>query len=111
MAQFTRILPTDPISAFNDHDEMIMTAGKPVVQWHLSVPEVREFVQTLEKAYDEEPNYIQRDGLQRIICTLKAALHIHKRQHEDFVASAPTGADLEEYLFAYAKAMSAGEIK
>lgn len=90
---------------------MIMTAGKPVIQWYLAVPEVQEFIQTLEKAYDEEPNYLQRDCLQRIICTLKASLYVHQKQHDEFVANAPSGADLEEYLFAYTKAMSAGEIK
>lgn len=110
MAQFTRILPDSPISAFNDHNEMIMNAGKPVIEWYLAISEVQEFIQTLEKAYDDEPNFLQRDGLQRIICTLKASLHVHKKQHDEFVANAPTGSDLEEYLFAYAKAMSKGEL-
>lgn len=88
-----------------------MNAGTPVIEWYLAISEVQEFVQTLEKAYDDEPNFMQRDGLQRIICTLKASLHIHQKQHEEFVASASTGPELEEYLFAYAKALSKGEIK
>lgn len=110
MPTFYRNLPSPELSAFSDDNQMVMNNGKPTVEWYLTISETQEFVQTLEKAYDDEPNYLQRDGLSRIICTLKAALIIHQRQHETLIASAPNEM-LQEYLSSYAKAMSNGEIK
>jgi hypothetical protein len=110
MPTFRRDLGTG-LAVFNNYNELIMNDGRPIVQSYLTVAEIQEFLQTLEKAYDEEPNYVQRNGLQRIICTLQAQLHMHQRQHEELVSSSPTGQDLEDYLFSYANAMANGAIK
>lgn len=103
-AQLSRLLPDSGISAFNAEGEMVMSLGRPVVQAYFSMDELQQFVCTLEKAIEDEPNFSQRWGLQRILCHFLVSLDSMKRNHEEFMQQAPTGADLEEYMMSYSKA-------
>ena len=82
-----------------------MSLGKPVVQTYLTLDELQEFICTLERAIEDEPSFAQRMGLQRILCNFLASVAMIKENHEEFVQQAPSGADLEEYLFAYSQAV------
>ena len=104
-ASLTRLLPDAGISAFNAHGEMVMSLGKPVVQTYLTLEELQEFICTLEKAVEDEPSFAQRMGLQRILCNFLASVAMIKENHEQFLQDAPSGADLEEYLTSYCKAV------
>ena len=81
-----------------------MSLGKPVVQTYLTLEELQEFICTLEKAVEDEPNFAQRMGLQRILCNFLASVAMIKENHEEFMQQAPTGADLEEYMMSDSKA-------
>lgn len=98
------------LSVFDDQDRMVMTNGDPVISWHLSIAELHEFMQTIERAIEEEPSYAQRQGLTKIQTTIQAALNVHQREHDDLVASTPSGPDLDAYLMAYTKAIKGGEL-
>jgi hypothetical protein len=104
-AQLSRLLPDNGISAFNAQGEMVMSLGKPVVQAYFSMDELQEFVCTLEKAIEDEPSFAQRMGLQRILCHFLVSLDMIQRNHEEFLQQAPSGADLEEYMMSYSKAV------
>lgn len=82
-----------------------MSMGEPLVQRHFTVNELQEFVCTLEKAIEEEPNFTQRLALQRILCCFVVSIDTLKENHEEFMQYAPTGADLEEYMMSYCKAI------
>lgn len=104
-ASFYRPLPKEGISAFNGKGQMVMSLGKPLVQRHFTMDELQEFICTLEKAIEEEPNFTQRFGLQRILSCFVVSLDMLHENHEEFLQDAPSGADLEEYLTSYCKAV------
>ena len=81
------------ISAFHGNN-LVMSLGSPMVNVNISLQELQEFICTLEKASDEEPNVVQQIALNSIRHVFQAALKHHK-DHEALVADAPTGADLE----------------
>lgn len=97
------------ISAFHGNN-LVMSLGSPMVNVNISLQELQEFICTLEKASDEEPNVVQQMALDAIRHVFEAALQHHKKDHEALVEEAPTGADLEEYLFAYARAVKEGAL-
>jgi len=97
------------ISAFRGNN-LMMSLGSPMVNVSVSLQELQEFICTLEKASDEEPNVVQQMALNSIRYVFEAALKHHKQDHEALVAEAPTGADLEEYLLAYARAVKEGAL-
>jgi hypothetical protein len=97
------------ISAFHGNN-LVMSLGSPMVNVNISLQELQEFICTLEKAADEEPNVVQQIALNSIRHVFQAALHYHKKDHEALVKEAPTGADLEEYLLAYARAVKEGAL-
>jgi hypothetical protein len=104
-SSFYRPLAKEGISAFNARGQMIMSMGEPLVQRHFTVNELQEFICTLEKAVEEEPNFTQRLALQRILCCFVVSIDTLKENHEEFMQYAPTGADLEEYMTSYCKAI------
>ena len=81
-----------------------------MVQRYFSMQELQEYIVTLEKAIEEEPNFIQRIALERIVSCFIVSLDMMKQNHEEFIKEAPSGADLEEYLLSYAKAVQGGEV-
>lgn len=87
-----------------------MNLGSPVVNRSFTLEDIQEYICTLEQAIDDEPNYGQKLGLQRILCSFLVSLDILKENHEAFVQEAPTGADLEEYLLSYARAVKGGNV-
>jgi len=107
---FHRFLPDQPLSAFyNGH--IRMSFGSPIVECLITVKELQSFVCTLERAIEEEPNLAQRRGLEHIASVFRAGLKAHERQHEQLMKEAPTGADFEEYMVNYAKAVQQGEVQ
>ena len=106
---FHHFLPDQPLSAFHD-GRIRMSFGSPIVECPITVPELQSFIMTLEQAIHDEPNHAQQQALRNILCTLKAAHQTHLRQHEELMKDAPTGADFEEYMTNYAKAVQQGEI-
>jgi hypothetical protein len=97
------------ITAFRGNN-LVMSFGSPMVNVDISLQELQEFICTLEQAVDEEPNVVQQLALNAICHVFKAALEHHKKDHEALVEEAPTGADLEEYLLAYARAIKEGAL-
>ena len=87
-----------------------MSFGKPMVTRYFDANELQEYICTLEKAIDEEPNFVQQCALQRIRCAFVSSLDMLKENHEEFCKEAPSGADFEEYLMSYAKAVKGGEV-
>lgn len=102
MTQFSRLGGTFPISAFTDEGQLLMNCGHPIVEWSFRIDELQEYIQTIERAVDEEPVYAQRAGLERLLICLTCAYKHHQKQHEEAQTTAPTSADLEEYLMFYA---------
>lgn len=104
LGSFVRYGSNEKLHAFDKHQNMVMAFGSPVVTRYFTLEELQEFIVTIEKAIDEEPNFIQRMGLQRILCVLMASLDQIRQNHEAFVEEAPCGEDLEEYMFEFARA-------
>lgn len=101
---FHHFLPNEPLSAFHD-GRIRMSFGSPIVECSIVISELQNFITTLEQAIDDEPNFYQQQGLRNILCAFKAAYQMHLQQHEELVKNAPTGADFEEYMMSYAKAV------
>lgn len=86
-----------------------MSFGSPIVECPITVLELKSFICTLEQAITEEPSFAQRRGLEHIASVFRAGLQAHERQHEQIMKEAPSGADFEEYMMNYAKAVQQGE--
>ena len=102
MTQFTRLIPQGAISAFTDDGQLLMNCGSPIVEWSFRIDDLQEYIQTLERAIDEEPSMAQRMGLEHSLICLSCAYKHHQKQHQQVLTEAPTGQDLEEYLTFYA---------
>jgi len=87
-----------------------MCFGQPMVTRSFSMNDLQEYICTLEKAIDEEPNVVQQLALDRIRCAFVVSLDMLKENHEELCKEAPTGADFEEYLLSYARAVKGGAI-
>ncbi len=87
-----------------------MSFGQPVVTRSFSMNDLQEYICTLEKAIDEEPNVVQQLALERIRCAFVVSLDMLKENHEELCKEAPSGADFEEYLFSYARAIKKGTV-
>jgi hypothetical protein len=101
---FNHLLPDHPVSAFKD-GELAMSFGQPMVTRSFSMEDLQEFICTIEKAIDEEPNLVQQLALDRIRCAFVVSLDMLKENHEELCKEAPTGADFEEYLMNYNNAV------
>jgi len=106
---FNHLLPGRPVSAFKD-GELAMSFGQPMVSRSFSMADLQEYICTLEKAIEEEPNVVQQLALDRIRCAFVVSLDILKQNHEELCKEAPTGADFEEYLLSYARAIKGGDL-
>lgn len=106
---FNHLLPGHPVSAFKD-GELAMSFGRPMVSRSFSMADLQEYICTIEKAIEEEPNVIQQLALDRIRCAFIVSLDILKENHEELCKEAPTGEDFEEYLLFYARAVKEGTI-
>lgn len=87
-----------------------MSFGQPMVSRSFSMADLQEYICTLEKAIEEEPNVVQQLALDRIRCAFVVSLDILKQNHEELCKEAPTGADFEEYLLSYARAIKGGDL-
>ena len=93
------------VAAFDSERKITMNCNRPIVQWHLDVPEMENWLTTLEEAMTVmEPHH--RRGLERLYFTLKAAYGKHRAQHDEIVSEAPNADDLMAYLVAYTSAMT-----
>lgn len=106
---FNHILPNQPVSAFKD-GELAMHFGQPMVTRSFSMADLQEYICTIEKAIDEEPNFVQQMALERIRCAFVVSLEMLKENHEELQKEAPTGADFEEYLTSYNNAIKGGKL-
>ena len=106
---FNHLLPNHPVSAFKD-GELAMSFGQPMVTRSFSMEDLQEFICTIEKAIDEEPNLVQQLALDRIRCAFVVSLDMLKENHEELCKEAPTGADFEEYLMNYNNAVKGGKL-
>lgn len=106
---FNHLLPDHPVSAFKD-GELAMSFGQPMVTRSFSMEDLQEFICTIEKAIDEEPNVVQQLALDRIRCAFVVSLDMLKENHEELCKEAPTGADFEEYLMNYNNAVKGGKL-
>ena len=100
---FNRILPNEAISAFNGEGEMVMVFGLPTTDRFITLADIQQFVPTLEKAIDEEPNLMQKIALGSILSFFMATEDLIHKKHEAFVQEAQDGNELQEYLMNYAK--------
>ena len=87
-----------------------MHFGQPMVTRSFSMNDLQEFICTIEKAIDEEPNVVQQLALERIRCAFIVSLDMLKENHEELCKEAPTGADFEEYLMNYNNAIKGGKL-
>lgn len=101
---FHRFLPDKPLSAFHD-GRIRMSFGSPIVECLITVRELQGFITTLEQAIQDEPNFIQQHALSHIKNVLQGAYQLHMQQHEELCNEAPIGADFEEYLLNYSRAI------
>ena len=106
---FSHTLPDQPICAFKD-GELAMFFGQPMVTRSFSMADLQEYICTIEKAIDEEPNLVQQMALNRIRCAFVVSLEMLKENHEELCNEAPTGADFEEYLMNYNNAIKGGKL-
>ena len=106
---FNHLLPNQPVSAFKD-GELAMSFGQPMVTRSFAMSDLQEFICTIEKAIDEEPNVVQQLALNRIRCAFVVSLDMLKENHEELCKEAPTGADFEEYLMNYNNAVKGGKL-
>ena len=106
---FNRLLPDQPVSAFKDGD-LAMSFGQPVITRSFSMADLQEYICTIERAIDEEPNVVQQLALNRIRCAFVVSLDMLKENHEELCKEAPTGADFEEYLMSYNNAVKGGAL-
>lgn len=106
---FKHLLPNHPVSAFKD-GELAMSFGQPMITRSFSMNDLQEFICTIEKAIDEEPNVVQQLALERIRCAFVVSLDMLKENHEELCKEAPTGADFEEYLMSYNNAIKGGKL-
>ena len=106
---FNHLLPNQPVSAFKDN-ELAMSFGQPMVTRSFSMADLQEYICTIEKAIDEEPNLVQQLALDRIRCAFVVSLDMLKENHEELCKEAPTGADFEEYLMSYNNAVKGGAL-
>lgn len=98
----------EKISAFTADDRLVMSFGSPVANVPFTIEELQNFVCTLEQAIDDEPNFRQRMALNTIKIIFQSSLKIAQRDYEEIIEKAPVGADLEEYMLSYARAVKAG---
>ena len=87
---------------------MTMYFGQPVVNRSFTLNDLQEYICTIEKAIEEEPNLVQQLALERIRCAFVVSLDMLKENHEELCKEAPTGADFEEYLMNYNNAVKGG---
>jgi len=106
---FNHLLPNHPVSAFKD-GELAMSFGQPMITRSFAMNDLQEFICTIEKAIDEEPNVVQQLALDRIRCAFVVSLDMLKENHEELCKEAPTGADFEEYLMNYNNAVKGGKL-
>lgn len=106
---FNHFLPNHPISAFKDGD-LAMSFGSPMITRSFSMEDLQEYICTIEKAIDEEPNLVQQMALGRIRSAFVVSLEMLKENHEELCKEAPTGADFEEYLMNYNNAVKGGQL-
>ena len=106
---FNHLLPNHPVSAFKDGD-LAMSFGQPMITRSFSMADLQEFICTIERAIDEEPNVVQQLALNRIRCAFVVSLDMLKENHEELCKEAPTGADFEEYLMSYNNAVKGGAL-
>ena len=108
VVQFFRIID-DLLHATVD-EQTVMTLGSPCVQAYITIKELQSYLQTLEKAIDEEPNHAQRFALERIYWFFHSYYNIHKAEHKKVLEEGPSGEDLEEYMLSYARAIKEGTV-
>ena len=106
---FNHLLPNQPVSAFKDGD-LAMSFGQPMITRSFSMADLQEYICTIERAIDEEPNVVQQLALNRIRCAFVVSLDMLKENHEELCKEAPTGADFEEYLMNYNNAVKGGAL-
>lgn len=106
---FSHTLPDQPICAFKD-GELAMFFGQPMVTRAFSMGDLQEFICTIEKAIDEEPNFVQQMALERIRSAFIVSLDMLKENHKELQEEAPLGADFEEYLMNYNNAIKGGKL-
>jgi aminopeptidase-like protein len=98
----------EKLSAFTSDNRLVMSFGSPIASVPITVKELQDFVCTLEQAIDDEPNVKQRLALGSIKHIFQASLKQAQKDHEQIVEETPTGADLEEYMLSYARAVKTG---
>ena len=79
---FNHLLPSQPVSAFKD-GELAMHFGQPVISRSFAMADLQEYICTIEKAIDEEPNVVQQLALERIRCAFIVSLDMLKENHEE----------------------------
>ena len=87
-----------------------MSFGSPMITRSFSMEDLQEYICTIEKAIDEEPNLVQQMALGRIRSAFVVSLEMLKENHEELCKEAPTGADFEEYLMNYNNAVKGGQL-
>ncbi len=98
------------LSAFTADNRLVMSFGSPITSVPIKVKELQDFVCTLEQAIDDEPNSKQRIALSSIKHIFQASLKQAQKDHEEIIEQAPAGADLEEYMLSYSRAIKEGAL-
>jgi hypothetical protein len=74
------------VAAFDSERKITMNCNRPIVQWHLDVPEMENWLTTLEEAMVNESHYVAWP--RRYLFSLKAALCQAWAQHQEVVTDA-----------------------
>ena len=105
---FYRWGSNEELSVFTADNRLVMSLGSPIANVPITIAELQNFVCTLEQAIDDEPNIKQCLALGSIKHIFQASLKQAQKDHEQIVKEAPTGADLEEYMLSYSRAIKEG---
>lgn len=110
---FHRFIEND-LSVFTEDHQMIMCSNDPVVSAYLNASNLQNWMTTLEKAIEEEPNIPQMLALREILFFFQYHHKKLKEQHESIIekhqesitTDHPTSEDFQEYLMYYTRSIS-----
>jgi hypothetical protein len=84
---------------------VVMSCGSPYVEWGFRIERLEQWLTTLKETILHEANTGNRQDLEDLYFSLKAAHARHLEQHQEIVTEAPNADDLQAYLTAYAAAV------
>lgn len=88
--------------------QLLMYHSVPVASGHIPCNYLYFWIQTIEKAIDEEPSQVQIDALRSLLAFLQVCEKTMKQSHQaivDLNPEAPSYKDYEDYMMYYLENM------